>query len=278
MELPGYEGIYSGIAHLNVGLADRLLELNTHNRRVRIGKVAELARGFRSGDWQLNGEALKFDRLGRMIDGQHRCTAVQEVGRGAYPSVVIWGLEPSSQETMDQGLQRTAFEMLTLAGVDADVTLAATIRLLIRWREGLLFSAPRSARVTNTSVVSWGKDNPEAIARLRELARRGYRRVIGTPPSVAMTVAFVLDQIAPKTLEEFYSGLISPVGLPDGSPILALRSRLERIVITRLDLPEREVIGYYLSAWNAFREGRSMAMMQGPRGGKWTPETFPVPK
>lgn len=278
VELPGWTDVYAGIAHLDTELAKRLLKYNTHNRAIRRAKVDELVRGFEADEWQLNGEACKFDSRGVMLDGQHRCTAITEVGEGAYPSVVVWGLESDSQETMDQVLKRGAFEQLTLAGIEADVTLAATIRVLIRWHDGLLFSAPRSSRVTNTNIVAWAKAHPGSVERLREFSARGYRRIIGCPPSVTMAVAHELDQIAPRTAEEFFSGLISPVGLPVGSPILALRSRLESILSSRANLPIRDLIGYYISAWNAVREGRSMAKVIGPRHGRWTPETFPVPQ
>lgn len=278
VELPGWDGIYSCVAEVDVALADRLLERNTHNRHVRLGKVAELVRGFENGDWQLNGEALKFDWNGRMLDGQHRCKAIQERGDGAYPSVIIWGLDPRAQETMDQVLKRAAFEQMTLAGIEADVTLAATIRVLIRWTDGLLFAAPRSSRVTNTNIVSWALAHPDAIERLREFSARGYRRIIGCPPSITLAVAYQLDQIAPRTAQEFFSGLIAPVGMPSGSPILALRHRLERILATRVVLPDRDLIAYYVGAWNAYRDGRTMAQVVGPKGGRWTPETFPVPR
>lgn len=277
VELPGWSGVYAGVVHLDVDLAERMLKLNTHNRPIRLGKTAELKRSFEGEEWVLNGEACKFSYDNVMLDGQHRCTAVKEIGSGSYPSVVIWGLDPTSQETMDQVLKRGAFEQLILAGINADVTLGATIRLLIRWQDGLLFTAPRSSRVTNTNIVAWAKAHPDAVDRLHEYSRRGYRHIIGCPPSLSMAVAYHLDQLgAPRTVQEFYSGLVSPVGLPEGSPILALRSRLERIVTTRVRLPERDLIAYFISAWNAYREGRSMAMVLGPKNGRWTPSTFPV--
>lgn len=276
IELPGWKGVYAGVGHLDVELSNRLLKLNTHNRPIRPGKVAELRRSFEGEEWVLNGEAVKISYDNVMLDGQHRCTAVKEIGDGAYPSVVIWGLDPTSQETMDQVLKRGAFEQLILAGINADVTLAATVRLLIRWQDELLFTAPRSSRVTNTNIVTWSKAHPEAVDRLHEFSRRGYRRIIGCPPSLSMAVAYRLDHIAPKTVTEFYSGLISPVGLEEGSPILALRSRLERIAATRERRPDRDMIAYFISAWNAYREGRPMAMVLGPKNGRWTPSTFPV--
>jgi hypothetical protein len=278
VELPGWSGVYSCVTEVDVAMADRLLERNTHNRHIRVSKTAELVRGFENGDWQLNGEAIKFDWNGVLLDGQHRCKAIKEVGEGAYPSVLIWGLDPKSQETMDQVLKRAAFEQMTLAGIDADATLAATIRVLIRWQDGLLFTAPRSSRVTNTNIVAWGLAHPDAIERLREFSARGYRRIIGCPPSITMAVAYRLDQIAPKTAQDFFSGLLSPVGIAEGSPILALRQRLERILATRYAVPDRDLIGYYIAAWNGYRDGRNMAQVLGPRGGKWLPETFPVPR
>ncbi|MEC3952876.1 hypothetical protein VMT65_07530 [Nocardia sp. CDC153] len=279
VEIPPYTGIYSGIAELDGYLALRLLEHNIGNRTLRAGKVAELVRVLHGGQWQFNGEAIKFDRHGTMRDGQHRCAAIVEADPAVpVPALIVFGLEPEAQETMDQGMKRQAFEQLTIAGIDSDKTLAAAVRVLIRWNEGLLFIDHKIADVTTGDVVAWAKANPDGFDMLRELSARGYRRITGCAPSVALAIAYRLAQIDPECAYVFFDSLLKPVGVPDGSPVWALRSRLEQIVKTRQRVPDRNMIGYFISAWNGFREGRAMAKISGPKGGVWTVATFPEPK
>lgn len=274
IELPGADGIFGGVYPIDADLAKRLLGYNTHNRKPRPRKTAELRRAFEGDEWKLNGEAFKFSCDDVMLDGQHRAEAIIEVGRGAYPTVVIWGLDPDSQQTMDQGLQRLAFEQLTLSGIDVDATISAAMRVIIRWSDDLLFSG---TKVTTSNIVAWAQANPAGVARLREFKMRGYHRIIGCPPATSMAAAFRFDQIASETAAEFFDGLIEPLGLEKTSPIWALRQRLERISNTRQRVLEKDMLAYYVSSWNAYREGRTLLKMPGVKGGRWLPGTFPEP-
>lgn len=276
IELPGWEGVYAGIAPVDPDLAQRLMKLNTWNRKPRPSKTAELRRAFESDEWKLNGEAFKFSYENVMLDGQHRGQAIIDIGTGTYPSVIIWGLEPESQQTMDQGLQRLAFEQLTLAGIEADKTMSAAMRVIIRWSDELVFSG---TKITTSNIVAWATANPAAVARLDEFKIRGYHRIIGCKPAVSLAAAFRFDQIAPNATEEFFTGLIEPFTLDSKeSPIWALRKRLERISETRERVLEKEMLANFTMAWNAFREGRPLLRIGTPRGGRWLPDTFPEPR
>ncbi|QIS10632.1 hypothetical protein [Nocardia arthritidis] len=278
-EIPPYVGVYAGIVDIDTDLARRLLKHNTHNRAIRPGKVAELVRVLGAGQWQFNGEAVKFDRDGTMRDGQHRCAAITELDSPtSFPTLVVYGLDAQSQETMDQGTKRQAYEQLTIAGIESDKTVAAAVRVLIRWREGLLFGDHKQADVTTSDIVAWAKANPGGMERFRELTARGYRRISGCPPSVSLAVAYRFAEIDTEWGYEFFDNLLKPFGLPEGSPVWALRSRLEQIVKRRQRVGDRNMIAYFVSAWNGFRDCRSMSFIPGPKGGIWTIENFPEPK
>lgn len=278
IEVPPFNGIYVGVVDLDRELALQLLELNTHNRKIRPLKVAELDRTLNSGHWRFNGEAVKFDTDAVMSDGQHRCQAIADGPAGvAYPTLVVFGVAPEAQETMDQGTRRGAYEQLQLAGVDADTTIAAAVRLLIRWDEGAFFRDWRTDNVTRDDIVAWAKQHPAAMARLREFGPRGYRHLFTVPPSVALAIAYRLHEIDDEWACRFFDAVRDGEGLHRGDPSLALRKRLLRLVATREKQAERDWIAYFVMAWNAFRDHRDMVKLQGPRGGAWTAATFPQP-
>ena len=59
--------------------AEKYLEQNTNNyRRMNRNKVAIYARDMKNGSWQTNGEAIKFNKRGELVDGQHRLKAIME--------------------------------------------------------------------------------------------------------------------------------------------------------------------------------------------------------
>ena len=59
--------------------AEKYLEQNTNNyRRMNRNKVSIYARDMKNGSWQTNGEAIKFNKRGELVDGQHRLKAIME--------------------------------------------------------------------------------------------------------------------------------------------------------------------------------------------------------
>jgi hypothetical protein len=58
-----------------------LEDTNTNNRSVRDIHVQRLASDMKNGKWRgFNGEAIRFDSLGRLVDGQHRLWACTVAG------------------------------------------------------------------------------------------------------------------------------------------------------------------------------------------------------
>lgn len=279
-EIPPYCGVFACIASIDKPLAEILLKYNTRNRTLSEAKALNIARAMQNGSWQFNGEAIKFDRGGVLNDGQHRLYAIANILEGgSYPSLILYGLTSESQLTMDQGAKRGAHEQLALTGANVDSTITAAIRILIRWQEGLLFGDQvRNGKIGTDDIVAWHERHPVGVEVLRDLGARGYRRILSVPPSISLAVAYRLQEIDQEWAAEFFNGLLTPVGLTEGSPILALRGRLERIGLMKEKVSERDYIAYLILAWNAFRELRKITKVQGPKGGAWTRETFPEPK
>jgi hypothetical protein len=61
-------------------LAKQWLEANTHNRPLSEELVIAYMVDMLDGRWQYNGDAIRFDHTGRLIDGQHRLHACIEAG------------------------------------------------------------------------------------------------------------------------------------------------------------------------------------------------------
>lgn len=58
-------------------MAQEYLKYNTENyRSINKSRVISYANDMKAGKWQLNGEGIKFDSNGRLIDGQHRLQAI----------------------------------------------------------------------------------------------------------------------------------------------------------------------------------------------------------
>ena len=95
-------------------IAKTMLGENVNNRRISRDNVNLFAREIRNGEWRFNGEAIKFGKDGRLLDGQHRLLAVIAADK-PLTTLVIRGLEDETQQTMDSGKTRTLGDVLTCA-------------------------------------------------------------------------------------------------------------------------------------------------------------------
>ena len=261
--------------------ANRLLDKNTHNRPLSQGDILKWATEMEAGNWQFNGEAIKIDINGDLIDGQHRLHAValQEPGM-KIPFLVIRGLQPEAQKTMDQGRKRSAADQLVLAGVNADGTLTAAIRVYLTYTTGILFRDNKyiAANITTPVIVQWGSENSDKV----ELIRRGiqYGKIRDRRPVVIAMYAIVAEVHDTEKADEFFGRVLDGVGLELGSPILALRNRLDSLngELARKDrqkISDRDLIASVIVAFNAWVLGKSLGRIQRPQGATWTSTNFP---
>ena len=72
--------ITTEIVTLTPALAAEWLNSNTCNRPLSTLRASRYARDMKAGDWRFNGETISFTADGRLVDGQHRLTAVVESG------------------------------------------------------------------------------------------------------------------------------------------------------------------------------------------------------
>ncbi|WP_378736000.1 hypothetical protein [Nocardia brasiliensis] len=264
---------------VDADLAARWLARNHKNRPIRAARVEQYFADMVGGRWRFNGDTIKFGVDGQLLDGQHRLKALERTkGSGlVLPMLVVRGLSREAQITMDQGAKRTPGDQLSLSGLSRRNTtlVAATLRVYIVWMEDGLFGDRVRTAVSATRVVEFADAYPEIVRSAEDLA--GVAMRIKCRPAVACALGIRLSEIDPAAATEFLTMLDSGAGLSTGSPILALRERLDNIRATKIRTSDREVLGLGVTAWNLWRDNRSVSKLQRPKGG-WTRENFPQPR
>ncbi|QLY33287.1 hypothetical protein H0264_14545 [Nocardia huaxiensis] len=267
------------IVQMDAAMARRELERNTNNRPVRLARVQQYLDDMNAGRWRFNGEAIKFAEDGQLLDGQHRLMALARTTGLVLPMLVVRNLPRDTQVTMDQGTKRSPADQLALAGLAGhSVTMvAAALRVYLVWMEGNLFGdvVRNPAPVSTTKVVEFAEAYPDVVTRAERFATVATR--VKCRPAVACAVAIRLSEIDDQATIEFIRLWDTGVGLDVGSPILALRERLDSIRTTRTRTSDRDFIGLIVAAWNHWRRGKQVSKLQRPKGG-WTPENFPEPR
>jgi hypothetical protein len=261
-------------------LAKLWLSLNVeNNRKIREPKVIQYAADMRSGDWLDNGETIKFDTDGNLIDGQHRLAAIVEAD---VPVVLMIArnVEPRAIKTIDTGTTRKFSDVLKFEGAtDVNVT-AAIVRRIILWDAGLRLTHGGGASAAPSSTQQLQRYQSD-VPGFRMAAARGndVRRHTGglLTSTTAGAAYYLFARIDYDATTDFFDRFISGANLGTGHPILTLRTRLLRAKnVERLN--ESEKLALTIRAWNFYRseEPCERLVIAGPQG--LSNKTFPTPK
>lgn len=234
-------------------LAEKLLDANTRNRRLRPKLVEQYTRDMAAGRWQRNFEPVQIAESGVLLNGQHRLAAISESGV-TQQMLVVTGLADDVQDTIDVGSKRSPADQLSFRGFTRGTTLSAAARLALQVRYGKIYvpTQPELLSVVNQdAALQWVVE--EVLPTLPKIAQ----------PAVLAYSYLRFHHIDPAAAKEFFEHLSTLSNLPDGSPILALHRRFTVGEPIRSTTKGRLfAVTIFMTAWNAWRNGESRSQVR----------------
>jgi hypothetical protein len=248
--------------------ATELLGTTEHNRSVMQNWVTTLSRDMVAGRWQLTPQGIILDEDGRLLDGQHRLSAVV---RAKVP-VEFWVTEGSPSEVfryLDSGRSRTMYDRLTISGYPDATQLAAISRKVFAWKIG----QPWKCKVVATrdellEII----DNDPSVGEAAKFAHSWKSR---PAPASAGFAWWLLTNVDAADGTWFMERLRNGTDLAENSGVWAVWDRLWRQQQPgKYQAPELTV-AYMINGWNAQRESRSITrlMFRNPVSN----ENYPIP-
>jgi hypothetical protein len=240
-------------------LATELLAKNTRNRNLNSKLVASYARAMVRGDWKPNGEAYKISLANQVLDGQHRLAAVGLADVDLPLQVLVSGLPTEAQDTMDTGRKRTTADALSIHGMGNANVLASVTRRVWMWDRGN-FKFTNTEAPTTAEILETIQKYP-SLHRSAEIGVRtgkAYRPANATVTGIAHHLFHHIDE---DVTTEFFAQLATGAGLDEGHPVLTLRNRLVRDKVIGKNLTTPLALAYFVRAWNAVREDRSLTVI-----------------
>ena len=224
---PKTRGVSAEVCVITPEVAAAALGRAAPNRKRSPWRVSVLEYAITAGRWLLNGEAIIFDRMMRLLDGQNRLAAVVAANRSIL-SVVVSGVDSSVFGTIDSGQIRSASQVFTMMQIKYPGVKSAAIRYLLQRQNNLEAERTERAReiVPTWRIQEW---YGEHIAEFEKACgaidiANGQRELQGIFPfSTVLFFYLVIRDSKPKEALQFIEGLISGVDLGAGSPILAVR-------------------------------------------------------
>jgi hypothetical protein len=238
-------------------LAQEWMKGNISNRRLNERTVNLYTRDMLADKWPLNGEAIKRAVDNTLLDGQHRLEAVVRSGK-TVKMLVISGLPPETQETMDLGRKRNPSDTLTLRGESNTTALSSIARRVTLWDRG-----DRSFRevVSFAELAETLEKYPE-IRRSAEIATRVHNAFKFLPASSLGTAHHLMNRVDPDRVPWFFGAIETGAGLDLGNPVLTLRERVRSDRETGQKVGDVRALAYLVRAWNANRKGATLARIQ----------------
>ena len=236
------------------------LENNTNNRPLNQRHVNILTRSMTKGDWDMNGESLKFDVDKNILDGQHRMWACVEANV-PFKSMIVHNLPRTTFDTIDTGRIRQAHDVLAMRGEKDVLLLSGILKHIGRYYAGQMLSTNKT---TNKEVEELLDLYPKARELSAMLGRSAYR-VRWCSPSIIGTCWFLASEKNKASADIFFNGLIFGADLAADSPILTLRNKFIDIHAHKgsyLTTPQK--IELIIVAWNAFRAGKTQTRFKLP--------------
>lgn len=247
-------------------IATKWLATNAdNNRKISKKMVNTYARDMIAGTWEMTGEAIKFDTTGRLIDGQHRLSAVIAAHK-TVNMAVITGLEPSVMDVIDTGKSRSAGDALTIHGAGQHANhIAALARKIIGYKTGddgilegkkiRMYGQP----ITNRDILELC-ERLDLVPYVKFAYRMTYNQVarIFSHGEWAF-IYWRLCEIDPADAESFLEKLATLENVSSTSPI---RTLFEKMVQSKVRLGSKQILMATISAWNAWRTGQNLHVIR----------------
>ena len=250
------------------------------NRPLRPGTIEAYAADMLSGDWRQNGETIKFNSDGGLLDGQHRLRAIVQSGT-TQRMLAVFGLPGNTFETVDTGTRRTFGQTLKHRDERSYNALAAVTRRCYLWDRGMRGFRLQNPGVqpTHIQMLTWLKKNSgvRESVQLTESTRRQFKPI---PASILGMCHWVISRDvadAEEDCEYFFARLGDGADLGRDHAVYVLRKRASDLYGGETRTSTGQLTAYVIKAWNAFREGVSNPPLTYRPGGK-NPEKFPEPR
>lgn len=245
------------LIEITPSMATEMLESSDINyRRLSDARVEQFAQDIKSNKWELNGETIKVNDKGSVIDGQHRLWAII-VANKSIKTWVIRGVDnyETILSTIDTGRARTFADVLRRKGVKNAAVAASTVRNAMLLEAGKITDSKRrlsSHREQLAFYKNHAQDISDAIAMSHRI------RSLGLMPAARIaTLAYMFNKINKTKAAAFMHGVGHHNSLGQGHPCYVLHEQLAKVRDKKLKVGRFTRMAWFILAWNAFVTGKS---------------------
>lgn len=248
-------------------LARDYLERNTNNRVLKSKHIRMLASDIVNGNWAMNGDTIRFDKNGDLLDGQHRLHAVIAAGK-PIKSIVVRGLAPEVFDSIDGGARRSAADFIGMQGKSNATSLAAMVRMIMMnegrgKRDGIVLRK-HDIVISNRDLLAALVRHPDAETAM-ELVTSEYKALKAWYTLALLGFLYYhLYTVDNAYVDAFFDRCEHGEGLKRGDPVYVLRQKLStNSHLHENTMPNKTLkAALLIKAWNSERDGKTLKKLQ----------------
>lgn len=240
-------------------MAREILKNNPSNRTMVNTKIKQYAFDMGRNAWRDDtAEPIKLTENGRLVDGQHRLSAVILADK-SVPFVFAYNVSLEAMKIIDTGLKRTNADMFQIRGIDNAPLLSSVIRKYLVYT-GTKNYDPRSATVPYDIIEKEYDESPEKWQNIVRAVKSFTKNFKYVEPSILGAWYALCSDISQEDANFFFDRLSSGVGLEEKNPILILRNLMIAGKYAELSVKIRYI--YFIKTWNYFREKKMVSVLR----------------
>lgn len=243
----------STIETIDKELAQKYLAQRDDDRPVSRAHLNYLMGRQLRGEWRANGESIKFDKSGKLRDGQHRLMMVLETAT-PIECVVVRDIDSDAFITMDTGKKRNLADILAIKKFAYPKALASTTAWVYRYLTNRMIPAGGTSHEMYLGLINSHPTIQNSVSFVTNL-----KHPAGSPgwTATAMACHYLFCQVNKTLADDFIEKYVTGLRLQEPTdPIAILRGQVISLATARIRPQTPQIFGLFALAWNATRNNR----------------------
>ncbi len=254
------DGVLFGAVEITPLMAEAWLSRNVSNvRKLQESKVGLFAEAMKKDQWDLNGESIKFNQKGELVDGQNRLQASVNCKK-SFKSNVVYGIE--SVDNVDRGKPRTVGQIIQGKGISHDSNvMSAAINYLHAYNDvgsrGFVTVGHGRHPLTIDDALQFAHDNASDLNHSIKATQKCKK--LFNKFSLHTALHYLFAKTSGKSYaDDFYASLCEGVGLTSKNPVYHLRERLLKEKASGKQPQINSYAGLIIKGWNYYITEREL--------------------
>lgn len=259
------------IESVSATMASQMLGTSAGNRPIRKAAVEKYARDMLAGKWTLNGEAIKFDAAGRLVDGHHRLAAIVS-SKTEQLMLIVRNVPENAMLTLDTGISRSFHDASIVAGKHYDKGVGPVARWWIKYEAKRL--ASYNSGISHQELQAVIDLHPGILDSAVFIRRQKTLQRFCVPGVQGFVHAYASEKYDRELADIFMRDLNEGAKLEEFSPVYVLRRMLVEDDRSHGHYDQYRVLAFTIKSWNAWLAGDKLHHITWRQGGE-NPEPFP---